>query len=57
MKETIIAEPEVIITQNKPEFHLFVDEKEYLIDFTITKKVTFVLDGKKYIFSLVRVED
>ena len=57
MKETIIAEPEVTITQEFPEFHLEAGNKLYLIDFTITKKVTFEMDGKKYIFSLVRVED
>jgi len=57
MKETIIAEPEVIISQNAPEFHLECDDKIYLIDFSITKKVTFALDGRKYIFSLVRVEE
>ena len=60
MKEQIIAEEELTITDTHPEWHLESDIAgvEYLIDFNITKRIIFKMSsGKTYYFSLVRVED
>jgi len=56
----IIAEEEVIIESEFPEWQITSDKEKilYLIDFEKTKRLVFKMgNGKKYYFSLVRIED
>jgi len=60
LKNTIIAEEELIIEDRSPEWHLESEltDTEYLVDFSITKRIVFKMgNGKSYYFSLVRVEE
>jgi len=59
MNEKIVAEEEIIIESEFPEWHLEneKDNTEYYIDFSITKRLVFKMaNGKTYFFSLVRWE-